>query len=560
MDSPLAGLGHDIRYALQLLRRQWGHTLVIALTMALGIGATTVLFGVAYGVLLKPLPWPDADWLVRLYETRQGSTRPATFMTNSTYLAWSEQPTTIDGLAAWSGSTMTMAGTGEPERVRVVEASPSLFSLLRAQPALGVLFQPSPDGSLDETQAVISYGFWQQRFGGRPDVIGRPIRLGGAQDRIVAVMSPSFAFPNRETRAWTPFLVPPVVGKDPHARFLSMFNAIAKLRPGVSAAQAAAEGTARGRSAPDPGLVAVAVFGSKGPVQVSAVNFLDSLMGDLRPALVVFMVAVGLLLATATANVASLQLARATNRRREIAIRSALGAGGGPLMRQLLVENTLVGLCGGLAGLLLAAWMLRVLPSVLPADFPRLADVTFDWRVGAFAIGVSLVASIVFGLVPAMSARRVNLAEALAEDGLAPVGAGSRSPTVRARLLIMTGQIAVASVLLLGAALLSRSFVALIHADRGYEPANLLTARLPLPEQSYNPQQRAALLDRMMDRLRSVPGVTRAAFSTRLPLTPGEIPRRVSHALARGRWHHLSPCLDSSRQPRLLRRARPADD
>jgi putative ABC transport system permease protein len=523
MDSPLTGLGLDIRYALQLLRRQWGHALVIVLTMALGIGAATVLFGVAYGVLLKPLPWPDADRFVRLYETRQGSTRPATFMTNSTYLAWSEQPTTIDGLAAWSGSTMTMAGTGEPERVRVVEASPSLFSLLRAQPALGVLFRAYADGSLDETQTVLSYGFWQQRFGGRPDVIGQPIRFDGTQYRIVGVMSPSFAFPDRETRAWTPFRVPPVVGKDPKMRSLSMFNAIAKLRPGVSTAQAAAEGTARGRSAPDPGLVAVAVFGSKGPVQVSAVNFLDSLMGDLRPALVVFMVAVGLLLATATANVASLQLARATNRRREIAIRSALGAGGGALMRQLLVENTLVGLCGGLAGLLLAAWMLRALPSVLPADFPRLADVTFDWRVGAFAIGVSLVASIAFGLVPAVSALRVNLAEALAEDGLAPVGGGSRSPTVRARLLIMAGQIAVASVLLLGAALLSRSFVALIHADRGYEPAHLLTARLPLPDQSYSPQQREALLEQVLERLRTVPGVTQAAFSTRLPLTPGEI-------------------------------------
>jgi len=519
----LSGFGHDLRYALRMLRRQWGHTLVVALTMALGISATTVLFSVAYGVLVKPLPWPDADRFVRLYETRQGSTRPASFMTNATYLAWREQPSTVEELAAWSGSMMTMVGAGEPERVRVVEASPSLFSMLRARPALGTLFRSSPDGSLDEAQAVLSHGLWQQRFSARADVIGRPVRFDGAEYRIVAVMPASFAFPDREARAWIPFRVPPVIGKDPKVRSLSMFNAIAKLRPGVSAVQAAAEGTARGQGAPDPGLVAVAVFGSKGRVQVSAVPYLDSLLGDLRPALSVLLVAVGLLLVTATANVASLQLARATSRRREIAIRCALGASGRQVTRQLLVESVLVGLVGGLAGLLLTAWMLGVLPTILPADFPRLGDVAFDWRAVVFATGVSLAAAIAFGLVPALAARRVNLVASLAEDGLAPVGAGGRSATVRARLLIMAGQVAVASVLLLGAALLARSFVALIHADRGYDPASLLTARLPLPDQSYSPQRRAALLEQLADRLRQVPGVAQAAFSTRLPLTPGEI-------------------------------------
>jgi putative ABC transport system permease protein len=519
----LSGLGRDLRYAVRALRRQWGHTLVVLVTMALGIGATTVLFSVAYGVMVRPLPWPDADRFVRLYETRQGSTRPASFMTNATYLAWNERPSTIEELAAWSGSMMTMAGAGEPERMRVVEATPSLFSLLRARPALGTLFRLSPGGALDEAQAVLSHGLWQERFGGRADVIGRPIRFDGSEYRIVGVMPAAFGFPDRETRAWIPFRVPPVVGKDPKIRSLSMFNAIARLRPGVSAAQAAAEGTARGRSAPDPGLVAVAVFGTKGPVQVAAVPFLDSLLGDLRPALWVLLVAVGLLLVTGTANVASLQLARATTRRREIAIRCALGAGGGRLTRQLLAESVVVGSLGGLAGLLLTAWMLRALSSILPADFPRLGDITFDWRVVAFATAISLAAAVAFGLVPAFAARRVNLVASLAEDALAPVGTGGRSATVRARLLIMAGQIAVASVLLLGAALLARSFVALIHADRGYDPANLLTARLPLPDQSYTPQQRAVLLDRVVDRLRHVPGVVEAAFSSRLPLTPGEI-------------------------------------
>ena len=518
--SPLAGVGNDVRYALQLLRRQWGHTLVVALTIALGVGASTVLFSVAYGVLLKPMAWPGADRLVRLTETREGSTRPERFLTNATYLAWNENPSTIEGLTAWSASTMTATGVSDPERVRVVATTPALFSLLGSQPALGRVFAPAADGAAGEAQVVLSHGWWQRQFGGRRDAIGRAVRFDGDEYRVVAVMPPGFAFPDAEVRAWIPFNVIPVIGRDPAARALSMFSAIARLRPGVTPAQAAAEGTARGRHAPDPGLVTMAVFGSRGPVRVSAVSLVEAMTGDVRPALIVFLVAVGLLLATATANVASLQIARATARRREIAIRSALGAGGGRLTRQLLIENGIVGQIGGLAGLLFAAWLVRLLPAILPADFPRLADVAMDWRVAVFAVGVSLAASVAFGLAPAVQALRVNLTESLADDGLAPVGGGSRSRTARARLTIMAGQVAIATVLLVGALLLTRSFMALINADRGYDPSNVLTALLPLPDSSFTPARRAEMLDRVLERLKTVPGVRAAAISTRLPLLP----------------------------------------
>jgi predicted permease len=516
--SSLAGLGNDVRYALSLLRRQWGHTCVVALTMALGVGASTVLFSVVYGVLLKPLPWPDADRLVRLTETREGSTRPERFLTNATFLAWNQNPATIEGLTAWSTATMTTTGIGESERVRVVEASPALFRLLGGQPAIGRVFDTAADGVVDEAQVVLSHGWWQRQFGGSRDAIGRAVRLDGNEYRVVAVMPPGFAFPDTEVRAWIPFNVKPVIGKDPQSRTLSMFSAIAKLRPGVSAAQAAAEGTARGRHAPDPGFVTMAVFGSRGPVRVSAVPLVTAMTGDVRPALIVFLVAVGLLLATATANVASLQIVRATARRREIAIRTALGAGGVRLTRQLLIENAIVGQFGGLLGLLFAVWTVRILPAVLPADFPRVADVAIDWRIAVFAVGVSLLASLAFGLAPAVQARHVNVTQALAEDGLAPVGGGSRSRTARARLAIMAGQIAVAAVLLVGASLLTRSFIALIHADRGFDASNVLTARLVLPDASFTPQRRAEVLDRILERLKSVPGVNAAAISTRLPL------------------------------------------
>jgi putative ABC transport system permease protein len=516
-----AGLGRDVRYSLHLLRRQWPHAAVVALTLALGVGATTLLFSVAYGVLLKPMPWPDADRLIRVYETRQGSTRTPTFLTNGTYLAWNDRPVTVERLAGWLAHPATLTGVGPAERVRVVEATPSLFKMLGARAALGRLFATAADERADPSQVVLSHQLWQRKFGGASDVLGRPIRIDGQPYRVVGVASPAFAFPDREVLAYIPLDVPPVGGKNGQGGTISMCFGLAKLRPGATPAQAAAEATARGRSAPDPGLVTMAVFGSKGPVRVSALPLLDAVVGDVRPALVVFLVAVGLLLTVATANVASLQLARATSRRREIAIRSALGAGGSQLARQLLVENLVVGQVGGLAGLLLAAALIRLLPTLAPADFPRLADIGLDWRVAIFSICVSLAASLAFGLAPALQARGVNVAGALAEDGLAPVGGHRRSKTARARLLIMVGQIATASILLVGAVLLARSFLALLHADRGYNPSNLLTAQLALPDDAFPPQRRAEVLDRLMERLRAVPGVSSAAYSTRLPLTLG---------------------------------------
>ena len=519
--SPVAGIARDAQYALRLLRRQPGYALVGILTMALGIGAATTLFSVTYGVLMKPLPWPDADRLVRLSETRQGATRARPWtMTNGTYLAWRDEPSTvIEELGAWSTSTLTVAGTGSAERLRVAAVSPSVFSLLRVRPVLGASFADKEDRT---PLALVSYGLWQQRFGGHPDVVGRSIQLDGALYTIVGVMPRDFAFPDADVRAWLPMHIPPVVSEDGKGTILSMFSAMARLRPGATTVQAAAEATVRARRAPDAGLTAMAVFGSSGPIEVSVVPALDALTRDVRPALVVFLVAVALLLATATANVASLQMARATVRRREMAIRSALGAGAGRITRQLLVESVLLGCAGGLLGLLMAAALHRLLPSLLPADFPRLGNVVVDGAVAAFAVALTLATSVAFGLAPALHARRVNLVEALTEDGQAPVGGGGRSRTSRARMAIMSGQIAVACVLLVGAVLLTRSFVAMIEADRGYDPSSVLTARLALPSFAYTPQRRATVLAAVVDRLRSVPGVRHAAFTDMLPLTGSE--------------------------------------
>ncbi|HWW87688.1 MAG TPA: FtsX-like permease family protein, partial [Vicinamibacterales bacterium] len=320
---------------------------------------------------------------------------------------------------------------------------------------------------------------------------------------------------DRETRVWTAWSVPPVNGEGGALQGV-IFRAIARLRPDATPAQAAAEATARARRAPDLGVVARALFGATGPIDVHAELELQAMTAEVRPAILVFLAAVALLLVTSTLNVASLQLARATTRRREMAVRAAIGAGQRRIVRLLLVENAIIGVGGGAAGLLLAAGLQRVMPLVVPAGFPRLDAVSLDARVLSFALAISVVASVVCGLLPAWHTRRVDLAQTLSEDGVAPVGGGARSRIARTRASIMAGQVAIACVLLVGAVLLTRSFVSLLHADRGYDPTNVLTARLPFPKDS-PAERRNQLLDTLVERLRPVPGITHVAYGTALP-------------------------------------------
>jgi putative ABC transport system permease protein len=469
-------------------------------------------------VLLKPLPWPEADRLVRVTETRDGRTgRVRGTVMNGTFVAWADHPGTIDALAGWMRQTrtMTVRGRGEPSRVPVVPLTPGAFAMLSARPLLGRLFAADEGARGAPGVALLSYGLWQEQFGGRPEVVGEAVQLDDQPYTIVGVMARAFAFPDREARLWTAWTVPGVIG-DQGAQVGVIFSAMARLRHGATLAQAAAEATARARAAPDSALVAMALFGAKGPIDVRVTPAREALTADVRPAILVLLAAVALLLVTATANVASLQLARATTRRRELAVRASLGAGQSRLIRQLLVESAIVGLSGGVAGFALAAALLHILPSVLPVDFPRLDAVTVDMRVLAFAFALSLVTSVGCGMIPAWHTRRLNLVETLAEDGAAPVGGTMRLSIARTRAFIMAGQVAVACALLVGAALLTRSFVALMRADRGYDPVNVLTARLPLPN-GYAGERRSQLLDTLIERLRVVPGITHAAYSTALP-------------------------------------------
>jgi len=306
-----------------------------------------------------------------------------------------------------------------------------------------------------------------------------------------------------------------VIGENWSKR-IQIFSVLARLKPGVTPAQASAEATSRARSAPDPGLAAVAMFGSRTPPDVSATPAVEAMTAEIRPAVLVLLVAVLLLLVAATANIGGLQLARSTARHREIAVRAALGAGGGRLARQLIVESGLVGAMGAGSGVALAWALIRVAPSLLPPDFPRAGDIVIDLRVLGFALAASTAATIGCGILPALQARRLDLVEALAQDSGSTVAGVWRARSGRVRSSVMVAQVAIACVLLVGAALLVRSFAALMHADRGYDPAGVLTARVNVP-QGYSVNV-TAFADALLERLSAAPGVQRAAVSTALPL------------------------------------------
>ena len=505
---------HDLKYAVRLLRRQPKPALLIIVTMALAIGATTALFSVTYGVLLKPLRWSNADRIVVLRETRGGSAPRFGEFTNAAYLAWRDHATTISGIAAWSIRGATLTGAGEPDRIRLTVATSSLFQVLGARPLIGSFFDHTQESS---PVIVLGEGLWRQRFGADAGVLGRLVHLDGQPHTVVGVLPDRLAYPDLQSRAIVPLPISPITGNS-----LSLFNAVALLAPDQTATQAAAEGTARGRFAADTGLTTMAIFGNNGPLEVAVQPLSDALTADVRRPLLMLLAAVALLLVAATANVANLQLARATTRGREIAIRTALGASGARVTRQLLLEGVLVGAVGGVAGLAFAWLLSRSLPALLPAGFPRVDDLGIDTAVAGFALAISLAASIVFGLVPAWRVRRLRIGEALADDGASSVGVSGRVGLARARLPIMAAQVAIACVLLIGASLLGRSFFALLNADRGFDPAQVLSARLSMPSPLFDsPARRFAVVDQVLSRAAILPGMRDVAITSELPLTPG---------------------------------------
>jgi putative ABC transport system permease protein len=502
----------DLRYGARMLLKNPGFTLIAALTLTLGIGANTAIFSVINGVLLKPLPYSEPERLVAVWEVRHDGRRGAVSYPN--FSDWRAQNGVFERIAIYRDITMALTGGGEPANLRAVVTTPDLFPLLDARPQLGRGFLPEEEkaGSL---VVVLGHGAWRKYFGGDPSLVGKQVKLNGRAFTVVGVMPAGFNFPvdAEQSDLWVSAAISserdaPDEESMNEQRGAHIYDAIARLKPGVTlgAAQTDLE-TVMGRlRAQYPDEV--------GGDHTAMRPYLTELVGDVTRALLVLFAAVGVVLLIACANVASLLLARAIGRQREIAVRAALGASWGRIVRQLLTESLLLAAVGGAAGLLLATWGVEALKALGPADLPRMQDAQLDGRVLAFTLLVSLLTGLVFGLIPALRAARADLNEALKEGGRG--GEGSRRNRLRAALVV--AEVAMAMTLLVGAGLLINSFVRLQRVNLGFDPHQVLTLRVELPEGRYREGRQIINFNQeLLQRVERLPGVRSAAGVFKLP-------------------------------------------
>jgi putative ABC transport system permease protein len=494
--------------------RHPGFTAAALITLALGIGANTAIFSIVYGVLFRPLPYRDTDRLVRVWEEHAGarSVVRGTLLSNRTFHAWTDKATTVDAVAVFSRRDFTLTETGESTRVAGFAVTPVLFRLLGVPPAAGRLLDDS-DAVPNPTAVVLSHGFWHERFGGDPAIVGRTVMLDGRAMTIVGVADASFFFPDRNARLWVPRIVNRAP-TDPQQQSIEVFDTIARLRPGVTREQAAAEATAAARNAGPRGMVADMIFGKGGPVEVKVDGLLDQMTARVRPALILLAVGVGFVMLIACANVANLLLSRGVARQRELAVRGAIGAGRRRLLAQLVTETMVLAAVGGALGIMLGWALTRAIPALAPANFPRLADIRMDASALTFAIAASLVAGLLSGLLPGFRASAGDFTNIL-RAGISP---GTRNRRLGASLLLVEAALCV--LLLVSSGLLIRSFTRLSQVEPGYNPSNVLLARVYLSPGQRPPDATSALIDRVLERVRAQAGVVAAGASNTAPFVP----------------------------------------
>jgi putative ABC transport system permease protein len=481
-----------------------GFTIVAVITLALGIGANTAIFSVVNGVLLQPLPYPESDRLVGIYHTTEGH---RAVMSGPNFTDVTRTATTLENAAAISTGRMILTGEGEPIRLPVAEVSASLFNVLRVRPELGRTFNADENTPGKTNIVILSHSLWQQRFGSEPNVIGRRIQLDGVAKEVVGVMPEGFSYPE-ERQAWLPIDYDQnFVSRQRGAWFL---NVIARLKPGVTPEQSAAEVETIGRN------LARQYPDADAEIGMTTYPLREAMIHDIRRAVLVLLGAVGFVLLIACANVANLLLARAASRETEMAVRTALGAGRGRLIRQLLTESVMLAMIGAGLGLLLAVWGVAFLTSLKPQGIPRLENVRIDGTVILFTMAVAVLTGVLFGLIPAFTATR-GVAASLKESGR---GAATHRASARVRGALVIAELALAVMLLAGAGLLMRSFVKLQAVDPGFRPEQALTFELTLPDARYaEDAPRIAFLDQLLPRLRALPGVRAVAGVMGLPLS-----------------------------------------
>jgi putative ABC transport system permease protein len=505
----LGVLWQDVVYGLRQMRAQPLLTFAALLTLAVGIGATTSIFSVVNAVLLRPLPYADNDRIVVISETVGEGENNRGRASNPHFRDWTQQSQTLESTAAWISRTYNITGGGEPERVVGAMVSPGWFDVLKMPPEAGRWFRPDEDGNTAKV-AVISYDLWQSRFAGDQSAIGRDIVLNNESHTIVGVAPRAYRMTEFDEQLWTPLYVPPPESESYGSHFLFV---MAKLKPGVTleTAQADLERVTEDIRRRQPNDMV-----NRG-VLVSMFN--EDVFGSLRVQLLVLLGAVGFVLLIACGNVASLLLARATTRRKEIAIRAALGGGRARLIRQLLTESVVLAVIGGALGVAFAALGVRTLVAAAPQGVPRLQDAGLQGNVLLFALGATLLCGLLFGIAPALRATRTNLQTTLRESGRTSKGSGARD---RVRSFVVVGEIAGALVLVVGAGLFIRSAQRLQSVPLGFEPDGVLMARVGLPADRYGAQGvPAQTFGRMLEELRAQPGVATAAFGTRVPMWGG---------------------------------------
>jgi putative ABC transport system permease protein len=509
----LGGIWQDVRYGLRMLRRNPGFAALAILTLALGIGANTAIFSVVNAVLLKPSPYEDPKRLITVWSQNLPKGFTTDLVSAPDFADWRAQCRVFDEMAASTDAMYTLTGQGQPIAVTAYRFSPDFFHVLGVRPLFGRAFLPHEAQPGKNHVVVLSYGFWQSRFGGDPKTVGRTVILDGEPYSVVGVMPESFDYPGNVV-LWTPLTIPADLAAQRDARYLRV---LARLRPGVSLEQARRElDTIADRLAKEYPKT------NTGENTVRLVPLRELEVGGIEPALLALMGAVAFVLLIACANVASLLLARAAARQKEIAIRASLGAGWTRIVRQFLTESALLALLGGAAGLFLAASgtgpLFRMFPpNVTNIPIPRVERIPIDAKVLLFAFAISLLTALVFGLAPAFRAGRLNLCASLKETGRS--FAGSAGGSLFRRVLIV-GELALSLALLVGAGLMMKSFFHLIHGDLGFNPGHVLTLRALLPEYKYkSPDQQRAFVSQVLGDMRALPGVESAASVTFLPLS-----------------------------------------
>jgi predicted permease len=498
---------NDIRYAIRAFLRTPGFTVVAVLTLALGIGATTAIFSVVNAVLLRPLPYAGAD---RLVVTR-GSL--------ADFRDFEASNRSFDGMAIWASNQFNLRTGDDTRQVLGGQVSRNLLPLLGVQPLLGRNFTEEDDR---QDTVILGYGLWHSRFGGDPGVLGRTIELSGESYTVVGIAPAWFRFPTAAFQLWTPLssidIKAPQMARN---RAFRIFSAVGRLKPGVSLQQAQADASALSAR------LAKEFPATNEGVTLELVPLYERLVGEVKPALTILLGTVGLLLLIACANVANLMLARTTVREREMAIRVALGANRGRLVRQLMTESVALAVAGGLLGLLVTMWSIDLLPTALEARLPRADGIRIDPMVLGFSMFATLLTAVLFGLAPAMQTA-ITPSGSLKESGRGTTGSG-RGRRLRSAIVVI--ETALAVVVLVGAGLLVRSFLTLTARDPGFTPANLVSFNVPfrlLPDDASRAQT-AALL---MDRLAELPGVEAAGGATGFPTVT---PQRAARFALEGR-------------------------